>query len=90
MRRAVIRGWVQGVGFRHFVHQLAAELGLRGEVWNRIDGAVEAVYTHEDPAVLVGFERRLRSGPGRVDRVDTEELPSPLEFPGFRIGPTRP
>lgn len=90
MRRAVVYGWVQGVGFRHFVFQLASELGVRGEVWNRIDGAVEAVYTHADPAILAAFEQRLSNGPGRVERVEAEDVTGALVFADFRIGPTRP
>jgi acylphosphatase len=38
---AVVRGVVQGVGFRWFVHRRATELGLDGWVRNRPDGSVE-------------------------------------------------
>ncbi len=37
-REVVVRGVVQGVGFRPFVYALAAELGLSGEVGNTPDG----------------------------------------------------
>ena len=44
-RRCVVRGRVQGVGFRWFVTRNAEELGVRGTVRNRADGAVEMVLT---------------------------------------------
>jgi acylphosphatase len=42
-KRLVVRGRVQGVGFRYSMVQEARELGLRGWVRNRRDGTVEAV-----------------------------------------------
>jgi acylphosphatase len=40
---AVVRGQVQGVGFRWFVQREASRLGLEGWVANRPDGGVEVV-----------------------------------------------
>lgn len=40
---AVIRGWVQGVGFRYFALELATGLGLVGWVANDPDGSVRCV-----------------------------------------------
>lgn len=40
---AVVRGQVQGVGFRYFVVQQALPLGLRGYVRNESNGDVEVV-----------------------------------------------
>ena len=40
-RRWLIRGRVQGVGFRYFAQRAAAELGLTGYVRNLDDGRVE-------------------------------------------------
>jgi len=42
-RRLLVHGVVQGVGFRPFVHGLAGELGLSGEVRNDADGVVVEV-----------------------------------------------
>lgn len=41
--RVLISGFVQGVGFRHFVRNKALEIGLTGWVRNLPDGRVEAV-----------------------------------------------
>jgi hypothetical protein len=44
VRRAfVVRGRVQGVGFRWSTAQRARELGLEGAVWNRRDGAYDVI-----------------------------------------------
>ena len=42
--RVVIRGSVQGVGYRAWASGLARALGLSGWVRNRRDGTVEAVF----------------------------------------------
>ena len=43
IRRVVIRGRVQGVGYRAWVEYQARRLGLRGWVRNRRDGSVEEI-----------------------------------------------
>ena len=85
-RRFVIRGRVQGVGFRWFVEREAHLLAIAGWVRNNSDGSVEvlAMGTREQ---LFGFRSRLREGPraARVD--DVEELEArPVEgLSTFRI-----
>ena len=39
----LVRGRVQGVGFRYWVRALADDLGLRGTASNLVDGSVEVV-----------------------------------------------
>jgi acylphosphatase len=43
----LVKGRVQGVGFRWFVHREAAEIGLRGWVRNTDDGHVEVMAAGE-------------------------------------------
>jgi acylphosphatase len=49
--RLVVRGRVQGVGFRWWVRETAERLGLEGWVRNRRDGAVELVASGPSEAV---------------------------------------
>ena len=69
-RLYLVEGRVQGVGFRMFVEQAAAELGLGGYVRNRRDGSVE-VYAAGEEKVLDRLRSELEKGPSaaRVDRV---------------------
>jgi len=66
----LIKGRVQGVGFRWYVHREASELDLRGWVRNTEDGEVEVVASGAE-ADLAELRASLRRGPrgSRVDRV---------------------
>jgi acylphosphatase len=60
-RHIVVRGLVQGVGFRWFAKELAESLGVCGWVRNREDGSVE-LEAEGTAGALDEFERRLRTG----------------------------
>jgi acylphosphatase len=60
--RYVVRGRVQGVGYRYFVQREADALGVTGFVRNLPDGSVEVVAEGGEPAVTQ-LEARLREGP---------------------------
>lgn len=85
---AIIRGRVQGVGYRAFVADEAAALGLRGWVRNRRDGSVEAVFSGpaEDVANMVA---RCRRGPrlARVEAIESRDVADEA-WPDFTIRPT--
>lgn len=72
--RLVVRGRVQGVGFRAFVEEEAATRALSGWVRNRRDGSVEAVAAGPQAAVEALIETVRRGPPvSRVDTLDVKE-----------------
>ena len=73
--RAIISGWVQGVGYRASTMDEARRLGLVGWVKNRPDGTVELEAEGLDPAVTALIAWCEHGPPGaRVERVVAEEL----------------
>ena len=80
--RYLVRGRVQGVGFRWFVLREAGRLGLEGYVQNLPDGSVEVVARGAREAVLQ-LEGALARGPvaARVDGVEKAEISHNLSLP---------
>lgn len=81
----VVRGRVQGVGFRYWLAGAAESLSVSGWVRNRPDGSVEAVFEGAVEAVE-SLVRRCGRGPrgAEVAEVEpTEEEPEGLR--GFEI-----
>jgi acylphosphatase len=81
----LVKGRVQGVGFRWFVQREAAEIGLRGWVRNTNEGHVEIVAAG-DEASLAELKAALQKGSrgSRVDAVIEDEL---AESEGAQLGP---
>lgn len=83
--RVLVRGGVQGVGFRYATRSRAASLGVGGWVRNRPDGVVEAVF--EGPAErvesMVAWCRRGPSG-ARVEGIETA-AEEPVGEGDFRV-----
>jgi acylphosphatase len=73
-RRFLVRGRVQGVGFRWFVEREAHILQITGWVRNNPDGSVEVLAVGTPPQ-LAGLRARLQEGPraARVDNVNESE-----------------
>lgn len=76
IRKVLIRGRVQGVGYRAWVEYQAGRLGLQGWVRNRRDGSVEALFAGAE-AIVTDMVVSCRRGPSsaRVDDV-VEEVAS--------------
>ncbi len=84
-RRIRVRGVVQGVGFRPFVHRVAMREGLGGRVWNDGDGVVVEV---EGPgAALDAFTRALEDEAPPLARVASvaSELVAPVGERAFAV-----
>ena len=86
-RHYLIRGHVQGVGFRWFVRRAAERLGIPGYARNLPSGDVE-VRAQADEMVLDLFKQELWSGPpaARVDEVIEQDLPLTDRYSSFHSG----
>ena len=87
VRRLLISGVVQGVGFRYATVAQARLLGICGWVRNRRDGSVEAVISG-DAAQIAEMLAWSRLGPAgaSVDQVVVETASG--EYSGFELLPT--
>ncbi|GMW01150.1 MAG: hypothetical protein AMXMBFR84_22870 [Candidatus Hydrogenedentota bacterium] len=82
----IVRGRVQGVGFRLSAYQEAVRLGLTGWVRNRADGCVEAEIEGDSGAV----ENMLAwcsHGPPHADveSIEVDPMSGPPEYVDFSI-----
>ncbi len=80
----LVKGRVQGVGFRWFAREEARRLGLSGWVTNLASGEVEVAAGGEESS-LQRLRRALAVGPAGADvsTVDdlAEDVPTPLPYP---------
>lgn len=72
--QVIVRGRVQGVGYRAWAEITALELGVEGWIRNCRDGSVEAVLAGPEEVVLTMIELCRDGPPGaRVEAVDQRE-----------------
>jgi acylphosphatase len=84
-RLYLVRGRVQGVGYRDYAQRVASALGVTGYVRNLDDGRVE-VYAAGPPDKLSDLSAALRKGPrfSDVRGVDEQEA-APQRYSDFQI-----
>ena len=85
-RRYILRGRVQGVGFRYFTYEVARELGIQGWVRNRSTGEVE-IRAQGSMEAMRQFMTRIQSGPSlaMVEGIEAKEVELKT-YTGFLIG----
>ena len=84
--RFIIKGKVQGVGYRKAVSQMASFGQLQGYIKNLPDGTVEAVvFLYDDQ--LEDFITLLKNGSplSRVDDISYEIVDEELLYDGFEV-----
>jgi acylphosphatase len=87
VRRLVITGLVQGVGFRYAMLAQARLLGVKGWVRNRRDGSVEAMISG-GPAQLAAMLDWSRSGPAGAAVDNVMEEAASGDYADFELHPT--
>ena len=82
----LIRGQVQGVGYRYFALGAARRLGVKGFVRNLYNGEVE-VHAEADEMTLKLFKLELEQGPrlAQVFEVVESDLPASGVYSSFLI-----
>jgi acylphosphatase len=85
-RRFIVKGRVQGVGFRYFAVQAAQRAGVTGAVRNLRDGSVEAI-AEGSLGNLTAFRLELEKGPSfsRVTSVDEQEIQPTNRYTDFEV-----
>lgn len=85
-RKLLIRGNVQGVGYRFFAQRAAARHQVLGYVRNCPDGTVEAI-AEGSPANVEEFKKDLVTGPqwAVVEQVEEISLEASGLYSSFRI-----
>ena len=83
---AVVRGRVQGVGYRYSAQNKARSLGLRGWIRNEMDGSVTTRFEGTE-APFESYLEWLSEGPSfaSVSSVEFRELSPDSELGTFRV-----
>lgn len=84
----IVRGYVQGVGFRATIRNYAKQKNLKGTVRNMFDGTVE-IYAQGNQKEIDNLINYLKAGanfgPGYVESVSVEVIDPPRSYSEFTI-----
>lgn len=85
-RHYLIRGRVQGVGYRYFAREAAQRWNVQGYVRNLATGDVE-IRAEAEESLLSAFRQELEHGPhgARVSEVVEKEIPVTRTYTSFLI-----
>ena len=85
-KQYLVRGRIQGVGYRYFVQGAAERLGVKGFVRNLHSGDVE-VHAEADDVTLPLFKQELQRGPrmAEVGEVVERDVPVSGQYSSFLI-----
>lgn len=83
---AIVKGTVQGVGFRAMTRYYATRMGITGTVRNLPDGSVE-IYAHGSKTRLQELLQRLKEevGTAQIEEAAIEYFPIETSHDDFRI-----
>ncbi len=84
--KIVVKGFVQGVGFRFFIYHRAERLGVKGYVRNAYNGDVE-IEVEGDRSLIEELIKEMKVGPraARVSDVQVEWRNYQKRFQDFEI-----
>ena len=84
--RIIVKGLVQGVGYRYFCRKKAGEFGIYGYVKNLYNGDVE-LEVEGEKNMTEDFIKELKIGPfnATVKKILVEEVPFKNKYDEFRI-----
>lgn len=82
----IVKGRVQGVGFRYYTYSLAIKYDIKGYVKNLLDGSVKII-AHGDSDNLKLFENHIKTGNSfsRVEQMIKSQIDIPQEYNSFEI-----
>jgi len=85
-KRYLVRGDVQGVGYRYFTKGVAERLGVKGFVRNLYSGDVE-VHAESEEVTLNLFRTELERGPrpAQVTEIVEKDVPISGTYSSFLI-----